>query len=447
MRVIMSNNQEHTDTNQSLTINTDSSSVEQSKQEPEIIPPRKTIIEKRKSGGGFWKMLTIIALCFVLTSVGSSFYASYKRDAEYSLSTHIDRTAMKLFSDRQLEDNEVALILKSQDGKLLKLVVEKNEADQFINQSLQDLEEQRALIKQQISDDVKNMFSLAFADQQEDIEKYADWFFEWKRSYIILKETLTSTATHIVEVGEVETLNVAVERDLKNYFMTHYQARVLKPELRDPVITAAFQKIAERAHNSYRSMVAQNDLKLQLFLQRHTNHLQEISLSKTEQAIMIDWDAQKWKAPSYLLEDRAMDAVQGFGIIAVSGVAGRATLAPVIRAASSRAIGALSTRFASAISTEVIFGAKGAVGGSAVNPGGGTIIGAILGVGIGLFVDYLVNEAQESIKRDDFVKANTQALEATKALWENKLSEGLHNAVDIWFDDTRIAIVKSQTET
>ncbi len=447
MRVIMSNNQEHTDTNQSLTINTDSSSVEQSKQEPEIIPPRKTIIEKRKSGGGFWKMLTIIALCFVLTSVGSSFYASYKRDAEYSLSTHIDRTAMKLFSDRQLEDNEVALILKSQDGKLLKLVVEKNEADQFINQSLKDLEEQRALIKQQISDDVKNMFSLAFADQQEDIEKYADWFFEWKRSYIILKETLTSTATHIVEVGEVETLNVAVERDLKNYFMTHYQARVLKPELRDPVITAAFQKIAERAHNSYRSMVAQNDLKLQLFLQRHTNHLQEISLSKTEQAIMIDWDAQKWKAPSYLLEDRAMDAVQGFGIIAVSGVAGRATLAPVIRAASSRAIGALSTRFASAISTEVIFGAKGAVGGSAVNPGGGTIIGAILGVGIGLFVDYLVNEAQESIKRDDFVKANTQALEATKALWENKLSEGLHNAVDIWFDDTRIAIVKSQTET
>ena len=447
MRVIMSNNQEHTDTNQSLTINTDSSSVEQSKQEPEIIPPRKTIIEKRKSGGGFWKMLTIIALCFVLTSVGSSFYASYKRDAEYSLSTHIDRTAMKLFSDRQLEDNEVALILKSQDGKLLKLVVEKNEADQFINQSLQDLEEQRALIKQQISDDVKNMFSLAFADQQEDIEKYADWFFEWKRSYIILKETLTSTATHIVEVGEVETLNVAVERDLKNYFMTHYQARVLKPELRDPVITAAFQKIAERAHNSYRSMVAQNDLKLQLFLQRHTNHLQEISLSKTEQAIMIDWDAQKWKAPSYLLEDRAMDAVQGFGIIAVSGVAGRATLAPVIRAASSRAIGALSTRFASAISTEVIFGAKGAVGGTAVNPGGGTIIGAILGVGIGLFVDYLVNEAQESIKRDDFVKANTQALEATKALWENKLSEGLHNAVDIWFDDTRIAIVKSQTET
>ena len=33
-------------------------------------------------------------------------------------------------------------------------------------------------------------FALAFQDREQAISAYADWFFEWKRSYVVLKETI-----------------------------------------------------------------------------------------------------------------------------------------------------------------------------------------------------------------------------------------------------------------
>ena len=62
---------------------------------------------------------------------------------------------------------------------------------------------------------------------------YADWFFEWKRSYVVLKESLTSAVTRFFEVGKYKSLTEAVEADVKDYFLKNYKEQVLKPELRD----------------------------------------------------------------------------------------------------------------------------------------------------------------------------------------------------------------------
>ncbi len=74
---------------------------------------------------------------------------------------------------------------------------------------------------------------------------------------------------------------------------------------------------------------------------------------------------------------------------------------------------------------------------------GGQVIGAALGVLIGTAVDYLGNQANEAFNRDEFVAANTQALDATIATWKGKLDANIDTAVDKWFDDARSSVVLS----
>src|SRR5690606_12967355 len=147
----------------------------------------------------------------------------------------------------------------------------------------------------------------------------ADWFFEWKRSYIVMKEAFSSVASRLVQAGEYENLSEAVERDLKDYFMRHYQAQVLKPELRDQVITAGLERSVRRLHESYRRVIANSDMRLQLFLARHTQHMKQIPADGKLTSIKLDWDAQKWKAPVYLMEDKAFSGIAGIGYAAAGG--------------------------------------------------------------------------------------------------------------------------------
>ena len=52
--------------------------------------------------------------------------------------------------------------------------------------------------------------------------------------------------------------------------------------------------------------------------------------------VKLDWDAQKWKAPHYLMEDRAFDGVVGVGAAAAGGTVGALTLGRAINAIVSR---------------------------------------------------------------------------------------------------------------
>ena len=62
---------------------------------------------------------------------------------------------------------------------------------------------------------------LGFADADARVENYADWFYEWKRSYVLLKEAVLSSAHRTVSSG-AETWREAVERDITDYFMRHF---------------------------------------------------------------------------------------------------------------------------------------------------------------------------------------------------------------------------------
>ncbi len=384
-----------------------------------------------------------IVLCaYAIVSLGTTFYRSYYRYLDHSAAVHPDRSVFDIFfGDKSLPPDAVDLVIKDIDGSLRKVVASKSETDKFVNDTILMLDEERARIKQAAHDDLDRNFALAFQDREQAVAAYADWYFAWKRSYVVLKETIASAFARFFEAGKYKSVNEAIEADVKEYFLRNYKEQVLKPELRDQVIAKGVEQAARHAHDSYRRVIANGDMRLQLFLAKHTSHLEDIPHATPVTSVKLDWDAQKWKAPTYLMEDRAFDGIAGIGAAAAGGTVGALALGPAINAVLARSFGHLSSRVAASLGTRIVLAQQGAVAGTLVQPMGGQVVGAAIGVALGAGVDYLANEANEAFNRESFVAANEQALDATIATWKSGLEANLDTAIDKWFDDTRASVV------
>jgi hypothetical protein len=386
----------------------------------------------------------IVLSAYALVSLGTTFYRSYYSHLDHTAPVHPDRTVFDiLLGGKSLPKDAVDLVIKDVDGSLHKVVASKSETDKFVNDTILMLDDERARIKQAAHEDLDRSFALAFQDRDQAIAGYADWYFEWKRSYVVLKETIMATVNRMIETGKYQSLTEAVDADVKDYFLRNYKEQVLKPELRDATISQGVEQAARHAHDSYRRVIANGDMRLQLFLAQHTSHLEDIPASAPMTNVKLDWDAQKWKAPTYLMEDRAFDGVAGVGAAAAGGTVGALALGPALNAVMARSFGSLSSRVAASLGTRLAFAEGGAVAGTAVQPMGGQVVGAAVGVLIGAAADYLMNEANEAINRDSFVAANNEALDGTIATWKSGLESNLDAAIDTWFDDARASVVLS----
>jgi hypothetical protein len=386
--------------------------------------------------------VAVVLSAYALLSLGTTFYRSYYRHLDQTAAVHPDKSVLDIFfGDKSLPPDAVDLVIKDVDGSLHKVVASKSETDKFVNDTILMLDEERARIKQAAHEDLDRSFALAFQDREQAINSYADWFFEWKRSYVVLKETISSAITRFVEAGKYESLTEAIDADVKDYFLKNYKEQVLKPELRDQTISLGVEQAVRHAHDSYRRVIANGDMRLQLFLAQHTSHLADIPPSTPMTSVKLDWDAQKWKAPTYLMEDRAFDGIAGVGAAAAGGTVGALALGPALNAVMARSFGGLSSRVAASLGTRLAFAEGGAAAGTVVQPMGGQVVGAAIGVLIGAAVDYLSNEANEAINRDSFVHANEEALDATIATWKSSLEANIDTAIDKWFDDARASVV------
>jgi hypothetical protein len=414
-----------------------------------LLPRRRIRREKRTHESALGALLKPIGIAvalvlstYALLSLGTTYWRSYQRHLDQTAPVHADKSILDIFfGDSSLPADPVDLVVRDVDGRLHKMVASKSEADKFVNDTILMLDDERARIKQAAHEDLDRSFALAFQDRDQAISGYADWFFEWKRSYVVLKESIASAVTRFFEVGKYESLTEAIEADVKDYFLKNYREQVLKPELRDQTITQGVEQAVRHAHDSYRRVIANSDMRLQLFLAKHTRHLEDVPASTPMTNVKLDWDAQKWKAPVYLMEDRAFDGIAGIGVAAAGGTVGALALGPALNGVLAQSFGQISRRFAASLGTRLALAEQGAVAGTVVQPMGGQVIGAAIGVLIGTAVDYLGNEAHEAINRDDFVAANGQALDGTIATWKAALQANIDAAIDRWFDDARSSVV------
>src|SRR4029078_284977 len=123
-------------------------------------------------------------------------------------------------------------------------------------------------------------------------------------------------------------------------------------------------------------------MRLQLFLAQHTSHLEDIPASTPMTNVKLDWDAQKWKGPAYLMEDRAFGGISGLGAAAAGGTVGALALGPAINGVLAQSFGQLSRRGATSVGTPLGLAEQGAIAGTVVQPMGGQVVGAAIGVAI-----------------------------------------------------------------
>ncbi len=422
----------------------------------EVLPPvsvQPTPIKVKRYGflGAFLRPIGIAVALLILgfgsLTIGTSYYRSYQRHVEYSKITHSDDSYMTVLlgmAGPALSTGQTKFIYRDIDGKLHRVVAAKSALNEFINKTLIQLDNERDDILLGVKTDLDAVFKKAFADRGEVIENYADWFFEWKRSYVILKEAIKSSATRFVQLGQYESLKEAVERDVKDYFLKNYNERVLKPETRDKIIAMQMEALVLRAHERYRRAIVRSDEQLQSFLFAHTKVLEEFPRDRKIINLGLNWDAQKWKSPAYMVQDRAFDGVVGVGSVAIGGTFGALALGPLMTRTVAASFATLSRGVVTSMGSRIAFAEGGALAGTAAAPGVGTAIGTAAGLALGAAADYYMNKQRAKNGRESFVKTNGEALDLTISQWKNKLNGNVEGAVNRWFDDARAGVVLSR---
>ncbi len=349
---------------------------------------------------------------------------------------HAGHTALKTHVVRAFPTPKT-LVYRDRDGSLHRALVDKTDLDRFGNETFEYLETERAKIKAATQARIDALLANAFSDSKECIAHYADWYYEWGRSYFLLKEGAVGGLKGF-GINNVQGFAEGARNEVEAYLIRNYERIGLKPELRDPIVAVGVSRILADAHQRYLQALTSVDDRVQRFLSEYTQHLNVIDpLQKAD--LSIDWDAQKWKAPRYSTDDEAFRAVfRGAGDIVVSGLIAK-TVAPAIDRALARSFLAIAGRAVASMQPELY----GAAAGSLADPGIGTLAGWLLGAGGGLLFDYVSNRTSERLGRADLEQASNEALKATIGELARALQRDLSQAVDVWFEDTS-AIVAEQ---
>ena len=391
--------------------------------------------------------IAFILLIVALVGIGTGQYRSWLRHVDYSQVVHEDQSTLSTGVERELGPDDVELFVRTERDDIQRIVADHKELAAFVEDQLARLKQNRSAAKKAASRDAELVMRLSFADADARVENYADWFYQWKRSYVLLKETVLSSAHRTVASGS-ETWREAVERDISDYFMRHFTDQVLQPERRDSQVEDGVRNTLEHAHSSFLQAISDYDLRLRLFLQEHTTHFDSASLEDGVE-VELDWDAQRWKAPLYAAEDRAFDGALGVGLMVASTAGGRTVgrvLAPAMARIVRQNLGRMAARTSAQLASRAGTTTAGATAGSAV-PVVGSAVGAAIGFAAGAALDYMGNRVDKWLHREEFIEQNMRAVTMIEQAWRSELERELHRTIDVWFDDAEALLKELRPDT
>jgi hypothetical protein len=384
----------------------------------------------------FSKALGILLIGFAVTWITPGLLDSMSQRTLHRAAVHSDRTSVQTRVVANFA-TPTTLVYRDINGTRHLILADETRLNRFVNDTLVYLESQRSTIKTKTERKIDALLDNAFFDSHDSITRYADWYFEWGRSWYLLKEALVGTIKGLAP-NSVQGFSEAARNEVEAYLIRNYQRFVLKPELRNPVIEAGVARILAESHNQYLDTLTAIEERVQIFLNTYTRHL-EVMNDLGPLDVSVDWDAQKWKAPRYSLDDEAFKAAyRATSFIAVSGlIAG--TIGPTIERAIAEVFTVTASRVVVSLQPQIL----GLVVGTVAEPGAGSAAGWFIGAGGALIADYVFNWQRERLGRTEFEAANADALKATKVEYSRALQRDLFRAIDVWFDDTR-AIVAEQ---
>jgi len=374
-----------------------------------------------------------IALATVIVGVATVFAwniysASESRRALHEATVPATGTTVETTIRRQVADGEVEMLLRRSDDSVLRVIAAEDDRDRLINRLLGELEASRQRVHGQASAVLDRAFDDAFAGRAGDLDRYADWYFAWGRSWRLLYEALIGAGQETARLGFSRTqVSDAARYAVEDYLLRHYREMVLRPAVRDPLISAGILAVFREANAGFLASTAVLDEEIQRFAGQDALYTEKLDADAVK--VRLDWDAEMWRAPREGAGDRYLAPARTAVVVA----GGAFVLGPIVER--------LLVPYLARATAPVLASARMAVGGAAVGsiePGLGTAIGVIGG----LALDWGINAFQDWMSRDDFVADNAAALDATIAAWKSRIMPEVSRSIDVWFDDARARLVQ-----
>jgi len=373
-------------------------------------------------------MFVFFMLVFLGLTFGRQWYDSILAQLDYNKTVHSDGSVVKTGIHSQVRPT-VTLVYKNKDGKKVRVIADGQEYSEFVNQQVARLENDRSQILAKTNAQLDDKLTAVFDKMRGRVEQFADWYFAYTTTYKILWEATTSATKHVVST-EAMSLSDAVSYDVEKYLHKHYEDIVLRPEISDPQLQSAYRKALQAAHENYVDVLSKRRADFQAFVSKYTSHLEAPATEET--VLTLDWKSQfnKFNATNYEKGPKGAAlgaALAGGGAAAGKAVGGAVASKAVAGAASQGVFAKLSAPFVSKAVLAASGGAVGALGGP---------IGTVLGILGGLGIDYAINEGVELTQRETFIVDVGEAVATTQDEWEEQMLQSLHEAINIWMDDT-----------
>lgn len=303
-------------------------------------------------------------------------------------------------------------------------LVDQEHYSMFVQESVEALLDAQAEMEKEASRLLAEHLDDCFSRIHPRAEHFADWYFSYSTSFRLLQEATVSLARHGVSFLEKTPLNEAVAADMDKFMTKKYERIVLRPEINNAALQAAYLKCVRDIHARYRQTVAGVEIGMAELLASETSHLEPPQGSEIK--LSLDWASQLHKiktVPANFEKSPELTL-----LFSTAGAAVGKTLASkgVALGTTKVMAGKLTAPFV----TKVVAASGGAVAGSVAGPLG-TVGGAMLGLG----VDYTVNAGIELVKREEFIKDVGQVVNATKQDYFNLLEQELHRATRVWVED------------
>lgn len=305
---------------------------------------------------------------------------------------------------------QVILIVKNQDGKLIKVLAHQEQFSQFVNFQVANLEKANQQIRQQVKTELMEGLDSIFDNVVGNIPQLANWYYAYGTQYQLLWESFNSALHHLLDAE----MQDAIKNDLEKIVQNHYEYEVLKPELLDAKLTQLYQEVLNSASDSYLRAIANMEDNFQIFIAENTTYL---SGSDSISELQIDWSANIRKLKIAPDAQFTLGGIRSISFATVGGIIGSRFVLPFIRTAMMTVAG-------------------GSVGVTA-GPGG-----VIVGASAGLAIDWVMLQGTELLTRPEFEQELLETVNLTKEIIKNKLLSALLDTVEVQHQDLMQLIVK-----
>ena len=379
-------------------------------------------------GLGFFVIACVYAGPIVYARINEA-----REDAYHRQPVHPGDSTITVDTERQSNRN-VPMRLTNVNGQTFYVLANEGETESFINQLIERLESERRVQLERLCEDIRDDFEVAFQSRDNDVDDFADWHFSWNRKYDYLATAAGQMIGSVLSL-DIEDVSEEGKQAVRKKFMLRYERTVLRPEIRDPIIQERLRRSILRAHERYVREMSYLDRQFQAYIAENTTLLDEPDVEEILQ-VDLDWDPEHWKSPYYSAEGAPTEAV----FTAVADVAGGAlsyyVLARAIEAVFLETFLPLVANVITGIGTELAAAEGGGAIGTFVEPGGGTAIGAVVGIAGAVLTETLISENSENLQRPDFIEAVNEGLDVTIDGWSGLACERSEELVNVWFDDT-----------